>query len=74
MGAVQKDLARLEKWADRNIIKSSKVTCKAEEEQMCAHPEEPLRRKVALRLGSSGGCQVNHEPGIYSCWERPVVS
>lgn len=73
VGAMQKDFARLEMWADRNVIKFSKGSCKAEEEFVCmcrgttqeeSSSEKDLGVLVDTELTMSQECTLAAEKAI----------
>lgn len=72
-GAMQKDFARLEMWAARNVIKFSKGSCKAEEEFVCmwrgttqeeSSSEKDLGVLVDTELTMSQECTLAAEKAI----------
>jgi len=72
--AIQRDLGRLEKWADRNLMKFNKGNYKIlhlGEEQpqapVCAGGNPAGRHLCKNGPEGPGGHQVEHEPEMYLC-------
>jgi len=72
--AIQRDLSRMEKWADRNLIKLSKGKCKAlplgrnnprhQHRLRATHLESSLSEKD---LGILMDTRFGHEPAMCPC-------
>ena len=61
--AIQRDLNRLEKWAERNLMKFNK-----EKYKVLHSPTHQYRLESSFAekdLGGPGGHQLEHEPAMY---------